>query len=55
MLTRAPLLLYLSAEPFEYPRRDWPAMNRVVGPAHLLHRSGTLGCCMPPPWVVRDG
>ena len=28
----APLLLYMSAEPFEYPRSDWPASVRMVGP-----------------------
>ncbi len=28
----APLLLYLTAEPFEYPRSDWPANVRLVGP-----------------------
>src|SRR5215203_4803023 len=27
-----PLLLYLTAEPFEYPRGDWPANVRMVGP-----------------------
>jgi MGT family glycosyltransferase len=27
-----PLLLYLTAEPFEYPRSDWPANVRLVGP-----------------------
>ena len=27
-----PLLLYLTAEPFEYPRSDWPASVRLVGP-----------------------
>ena len=32
MFTRAPLLLYLSAEPFEYPRRDWPANIVMTGP-----------------------
>jgi MGT family glycosyltransferase len=31
-LTQAPLLLYLTAEPFEYPRRDWPANVVMVGP-----------------------
>ncbi len=29
---RPPLLLYLTAEPFEYPRRDWPANVVMVGP-----------------------
>jgi MGT family glycosyltransferase len=28
----APLLLYMTAEPFEYPRSDWPASVRLVGP-----------------------
>jgi MGT family glycosyltransferase len=32
LLTRPPLNIYLSAEPFEYPRRDWPANVRLVGP-----------------------
>jgi MGT family glycosyltransferase len=27
-----PLLLYLTAEPFEYPRSDWPDKVRMVGP-----------------------
>ncbi len=27
-----PLLLYLTAEPFEYPRPDWPASIVMVGP-----------------------
>lgn len=29
---RPPLLLYLTAEPFEYPRRDWPTNVVMVGP-----------------------
>jgi UDP:flavonoid glycosyltransferase YjiC (YdhE family) len=29
---RAPLLLYLTAEPFKYPRRDWPGNVVQVGP-----------------------
>jgi UDP:flavonoid glycosyltransferase YjiC (YdhE family) len=29
---RAPVFLYYTAEPFEYPRRDWPASYRLVGP-----------------------
>jgi MGT family glycosyltransferase len=28
----APLLLYQTAEPFEYPRSDWPDRVRLVGP-----------------------
>jgi MGT family glycosyltransferase len=31
-LLRAPLTLYLTAEPFDYPRDDWPASYRLVGP-----------------------
>ena len=34
----APLLLYMTAEPFEYPRSDWPASVTMVGP-----------CCWDPP------
>ena len=30
--TRAPLTLYLTAEPFEYHRSDWPPSFRLVGP-----------------------
>ena len=45
MFNVAPLLLYMTAEPFEYPRSDWPAAVRMVGP-----------CCWeppsePPPWL----
>jgi MGT family glycosyltransferase len=32
MFTRPPLLLYMTAEPFEYPRSDWPVNVRLVGP-----------------------
>jgi MGT family glycosyltransferase len=32
MFSSAPLLLYLTAEPFEYPRSDWPENIRLVGP-----------------------
>ena len=38
MFNVAPLLLYMTAEPFEYPRSDWPATVRMVGP-----------CCWEPP------
>jgi MGT family glycosyltransferase len=38
MFTAAPLLLYMTAEPFEYPRSDWPSSVRMVGP-----------CCWDPP------
>lgn len=29
---QAPLVIALTAEPFEYPRRDWPKSVRLVGP-----------------------
>jgi MGT family glycosyltransferase len=29
---RPPLILYMTAEPFEYPRRDWPKSVVMVGP-----------------------
>ncbi|HEX8067768.1 MAG TPA: glycosyltransferase [Thermoleophilaceae bacterium] len=32
IFTRPPLLLYTTAEPFEYPRGDWPANVAMVGP-----------------------
>lgn len=32
MFTRVPLLIYLTAEPFEYPRSDWPDNIVMVGP-----------------------
>lgn len=32
VFTLAPLVLYLTAEPFEYPRSRWPACVRMVGP-----------------------
>jgi MGT family glycosyltransferase len=32
LFTAPPLLLYMTAEPFEYPRSDWPANVRLVGP-----------------------
>jgi MGT family glycosyltransferase len=38
MFGTAPLLLYMTAEPFEYPRSDWPASVLMVGP-----------CCWEPP------
>lgn len=28
----APLVLYMSAEPFEFPRETWPAWLRMIGP-----------------------
>lgn len=32
LFTRAPALLYLTAEPFEYPRASWPPSIRMIGP-----------------------
>jgi len=32
IFSRPPLLVYLTAEPFEYPRRDWPDTIVRVGP-----------------------
>jgi MGT family glycosyltransferase len=32
MIASMPLLLYLTAEPFEYPRSHWPENVRLVGP-----------------------
>jgi len=32
LFTRPSLLLHLTAEPFEYPRSDWPPNVRLVGP-----------------------
>src|SRR5215207_9010450 len=31
-MVRAPLMLYMTAEPFEYTRSDWPESIRMVGP-----------------------
>ena len=31
---RPPLLLYLTAEPFEYPRSDWPSNIHMVKKYH---------------------
>ncbi len=32
LFTSPPLLLYMTAEPFEYPRSDWPENIHMVGP-----------------------
>jgi MGT family glycosyltransferase len=44
---RPPLLLYMTAEPFEYPRRDWPENVVMVGPCAWDPPSE------PPPWLAR--
>jgi len=41
----APLNLYFTAEPFEYPRSDWPASFRLLGPGTWQPPSE------PPPWL----
>jgi UDP:flavonoid glycosyltransferase YjiC (YdhE family) len=33
ILLRPPLVLYLTAEPFEYPRPQWPKTFRLIGPS----------------------
>jgi MGT family glycosyltransferase len=42
---RAPLLLYMTAEPFEYPRRDWPENVVMIGPCAWDPPAE------PPPWL----
>jgi MGT family glycosyltransferase len=42
---RAPLLLYLTAEPFEYPRSNWPDNVVLVGPCDWDPASD------PPAWL----
>jgi UDP:flavonoid glycosyltransferase YjiC (YdhE family) len=46
LFQRAPVLLYRTAEPFEYPRSDWPANVRAIGPG-LWAPPGEL-----PPWLA---
>jgi MGT family glycosyltransferase len=45
VFTAAPLLLYMTAQPFEYPRSDWPASVRMVGPCAWDPPADT------PPWL----
>ena len=47
LFLRPPRLLVLSAEPFEYPRRDWPANVRLVGPGLWSPPAED-----PPPWLA---
>jgi MGT family glycosyltransferase len=46
-MIRAPLMLYMTAEPFEYPRSDWPPSVRLVGPGIWDPPAG------PPDWLDR--
>jgi MGT family glycosyltransferase len=45
LFRRPPLVLYMTAEPFEYPRRDWPGNLVMVGPCDWDPPSE------PPPWL----
>lgn len=44
-LRSVPLLLYMTAEPFEYPRRDWPKNVVMIGPCDWDPPTD------PPPWL----
>jgi MGT family glycosyltransferase len=48
-VTRAPRLLYLTAEPMEYPRPDWPDSIRMVGPGIWEPEAAE-----PPAWLDED-
>lgn len=54
LFTRAPLLLHRTAEPFEYPRSDWPANVRAVGPGLWAPPGETPDwlCDLPRPRVL---
>lgn len=45
LLTVAPLLLYMTAEPFEYARSSWPPSVRMIGPCAWDPPAD------PPPWL----
>lgn len=45
---RAPRFILFTAEPYEYPRADWPASVRLVGPI------GWEPPSQPPPWLVEE-
>ncbi len=45
MFLRPPLLIYMTAEPFEYPRSDWPDSVVMVGPCDWDPPA------QPPPWL----
>ena len=44
--TSTPLLLSMTAEPFEYPRSDWPTSVRLIGPCAWEPASA------PPAWLA---
>jgi MGT family glycosyltransferase len=46
MFQRPPLILYMTAEPFEYPRSDWPANVVMVGPCEWEPAAD------PPAWLA---
>jgi MGT family glycosyltransferase len=52
LLRRAPLLLSLTAAGFEYPRRDWPASVRLVGP---MNWNPSEMAAEPPRWLAELG
>lgn len=43
-----PVMLYMTAEPFEYPRRDWPRSFVMVGPCAWEPES------TPPAWLTAE-
>lgn len=49
LLTAPPLVIYLTAEPFEYPRTDWPPNVRMVGPCDCEPPAGE------PEWLTAKG
>ena len=46
LFRKPPLMIYLTAEPFEYPRRDWPGNVLMVGPCEWEPPS------VAPPWLA---
>jgi MGT family glycosyltransferase len=48
VLLRPPLLIYFTAEPFEYPRPTWPVSFRLVGPCAWEPAAA------PPAWLDEE-
>lgn len=48
VLLRPPLVLAMTAEPFEYPRASWPASFRLVGPCAWEPQTAS------PEWLTND-